>query len=166
MTKAGGTSYSSHMGGGSEVNPLSELVKFFSVGSDFTLPSIGLAVLEKVADFLPGSIDKYMEMATELRKKLVELIGDNGVMLFPSYSMPAPLHGQPLLLPFDWAYTSIINAMEMPSTQIPLGLNKDGLPLGVQAVGVHGNDALTIALAVELEKEFGGWVPPDLSYVG
>jgi len=45
-------------------------------------------------------------------------------------------------------------------TQVPLGLNREGLPLGVQVAGPHGRDHLTIAVALELEKEFGGWVPP------
>ena len=50
--------------------------------------------------------------------------------------------------------------MELPSTQVPLGLSDDGLPVGVQVVSVHGNDHLTIAAALELERAFGGWVPP------
>ena len=51
--------------------------------------------------------------------------------------------------------------MEMPVTQVPLGLNSEGLPLGVQVGATHGNDHLTVAVAMELERAFGGWVPPD-----
>ena len=48
--------------------------------------------------------------------------------------------------------------------QIPLGLNSRGLPLGVQAAAGPDNDHLAIAVAVELERAFGGWVPPlDMS---
>jgi fatty acid amide hydrolase 2 len=57
-------------------------------------------------------------------------------------------------------YTAIFNVLELPVTQVPLGIGKRGLPLGVQVVGAHGNDHLTIAVARELEKSFGGWVPP------
>ena len=48
----------------------------------------------------------------------------------------------------------------MPVTQVPLGLGDDGLPLGVQVAAGDGNDHLSIAVALELEKVFGGWVPP------
>jgi fatty acid amide hydrolase 2 len=62
--------------------------------------------------------------------------------------------------PFDWVYTAIMNVMELPSTQVPLGLNAQGIPLGVQVAAVHGNDHLSIAVALALEADFGGWVPP------
>jgi len=50
--------------------------------------------------------------------------------------------------------------MELPATQVPLGLDDRGLPLGVQVIAARGNDHLTIAVALELERAFGGWVPP------
>ena len=42
--------------------------------------------------------------------------------------------------------------MEFPSTAVPLGLDRNGLPVGVQIVSRRGNDELTIAIAVELAK--------------
>jgi fatty acid amide hydrolase 2 len=57
----------------------------------------------------------------------------------------------------------MINTLLLPATQVHLGLNEQGLPLGVQVIGKQGHDAKTIAMAMELEKAFGGWVPPDLS---
>jgi fatty acid amide hydrolase 2 len=52
------------------------------------------------------------------------------------------------------------NLMGLPATAIPLGLNPDGLPLGVQAVAGRDRDHVSIAVALELERVFGGWVPP------
>jgi fatty acid amide hydrolase 2 len=34
------------------------------------------------------------------------------------------------------------------------------LPLGIQIVAAPGNDVLTVATAIALEKKFGGWVEP------
>ena len=96
-----------------------------------------------------------------LRAELEELIGDGGILLYPSYTRPAPRHYTPMRLPIQWAYTAILNTMEFPVTQVPLGLNDEGLPLGVQVVGRHGDDHVTIATALELERAFGGWVPPS-----
>lgn len=62
--------------------------------------------------------------------------------------------------------------------QVPLGLDDAGLPLGLQVVGAHGNDAVTIAVSLALgrvsseeyssrsarcvEKGDAGWIPPPL----
>jgi fatty acid amide hydrolase 2 len=103
---------------------------------------------------------KYAAMGKQLREELVSLIGDNGLLLYPSYPTPAPFHNKPMFTPFHFAYTAILNMMEFPVTQVPLGLNDRGLPLGVQVAALHGNDHMTVAAALELEKAFGGWVPP------
>jgi fatty acid amide hydrolase 2 len=50
--------------------------------------------------------------------------------------------------------------MEVPVTAVPMGLSREGLPLGVQVIARHGDDHRTIAIAMMLEREFGGWVPP------
>jgi fatty acid amide hydrolase 2 len=57
----------------------------------------------------------------------------------------------------------VFNLTGLPVTQVPLGLNEKGLPLGVQVAARVGNDHLTIAVALELERVFGGWTPPPLS---
>lgn len=49
----------------------------------------------------------------------------------------------------------------MPVTQVPLGLDGRGVPLGVQVAGANGKDHVTIAVAEELERRLGGWVPPS-----
>jgi len=65
-------------------------------------------------------------------------------------------------MPFNFACTAVSNIFGFPATQIPLGLDSQGLPLGVQIVSTTGNDQLTIADAMELEKTMSecGWVCP------
>ena len=48
----------------------------------------------------------------------------------------------------------------MPVTEVPLGLNEAGLPLGVQVAAGRDRDHVAIAVAMELERAFGGWAPP------
>ena len=38
----------------------------------------------------------------------------------------------PCFMPFNYAYTGVWNVVGVPVTQVPLGLDKNGLPLGVQ----------------------------------
>jgi len=162
LSAAGGTSFGTLLGNGKPIHIGYELLRFALRRSPHTLPSIALAILEKVPRIVPGKARQFVELGNALREELIDLIGPRGVMLYPSYVSPAPPHNKPLLPPFNWAYTVIINVMEFPSTQVPLGLNDEGLPLGVQVVGLHGNDHVTIAVALALEKAFGGWTPPPM----
>ena len=48
----------------------------------------------------------------------------------------------------------------MAITNVPMGLDRHGMPFGVQVIAGPGNDNLTIQVTEELEKQFGGWIPP------
>lgn len=91
------------------------------------------------------------------------MLGDDGVFLYPTHPTPAPYHNEPLIKPFNFSYCGIFNIMGFPATHIPLGLGSEGLPIGIQAVSTCGNDHLTIGMAVELEKAFGGWIAPSVN---
>jgi len=155
-----GSSYQDLLANGGSFSLPWELLRSAWGGSPYTLPSLGLALLELVPKVLPGDRDRFVRAGQALRAELVERLGPKGVMIYPSYASPAPRHVKPLLPPWYWVYTAIINVMELPSTQVPLGLNVHGLPLGVQVVGLHDHDHVTIAVAQALEKGFGGWVAP------
>ena len=86
-------------------------------------------------------------------------IGD-GVLLHPPAPKVAPKHGRTVGRLW-WIHPMIVfNLAAVPVTQVPLGLDSDGLPLGVQVAAGHARDHLSIAVALELERVFGGWVPP------
>lgn len=54
----------------------------------------------------------------------------------------------------------LATASFLPSTATPLGLNAEGLPLGLQIVGPQFADLSTIWLAGELARLIGGYQPP------
>lgn len=161
LSAAPGPSYAELLADGGSFHLGRELLRSLWGGSPFTLPSLGLALLEKIPKLLPGGADRLRNKGAALKAELVDRIGPMGVMIYPSYAEPAPRHRMPLLPPTRWAYTCILNVMELPSTQVPLGLERRGLPLGVQVVGIHDHDHVTVAVALALEKAFGGWVPPS-----
>lgn len=148
------------MAGGGRFSTPREVALLLRGRSAHTLPALGLAVLERWPDLLPSRGRRFAAMGRALRDDLTQLVGENGVLFYPSFPTVAPRHGAPMLRPFSFAYTAILNVAELPATQVPLGLDATGLPLGVQVAAAPGNDALTIAVARHLERELGGWVPP------
>lgn len=146
---------------GSSIWPLWELLKSIIGLSSHTLAAIGLALVEMFQSSRPSSfVLKQREM---LQRDLEELLGTDGVLLYPSHPHLAPYHHHPLLTPFNFSYTGIFNILGLPVTQCPLGLSKEGLPLGVQLVAGKMQDRNGLATAVYLEKAFGGWREPGKS---
>ena len=160
LDAAGGQSFAELMGEGTAVSGAAELAKWMLGRSPHTLPAIMLALLEKVPKLLGQRAGAMVRETAALREEIESLIGPGGVMLYPPFPRVAPKHNRPLLSPLDFAYTAIFNVLESPVTQVPLGLDRRGLPLGVQVVGVHGEDHVTIGVARLLEEMFGGWVEP------
>lgn len=163
LDAAGGPSFSSMLGDGTEIAAARELCRWALRRSPHTLPAIALALIEKLPRYLPDHSAQVLAIGAELKRELVSAIGPRGLMLYPSHVRPAPFHYQSLFPPWNWGYTAILNVMELPVTQVPLGLNAAGVPLGVQVASVPGNDHVTIAAALELERAFGGWRPPRLA---
>ena len=162
LSEADPRPYKSLLGQGRAKPALPELGRWLLGRSPHTFPSVGLALLEDLAKLSPGLRRRSLRLGEELKAELSEALDEKTVLLYPSYTRVAPRHNRPIFTPFDWVYTAIWNAMELPVTQVPLGLNAQGLPLGVQVVGAPGADHVCVAVAMELERAFGGWVPPQV----
>uniref|UniRef100_A0A671P5B3 Fatty acid amide hydrolase 2b n=1 Tax=Sinocyclocheilus anshuiensis TaxID=1608454 RepID=A0A671P5B3_9TELE len=78
--------------------------------------------------------------------KMENLLGTDGVLLYPSHPLLAPN-----TIPFSLYITSVTLV-----TICPLGLSKERLPLGVQVVTGKLQDHLPLAVALYLDKAFGG----------
>lgn len=157
MHEAAPEPFARQMGLGSGLRAALELPRWALRQSPHTLPALVLAMV----DALPLPQERSVRRGKSLRQELLETLGDDGILLFHPYTRPAPRHNWPMSTPFDFAYCGLFNVLGFPVTQVPLGLNAEGLPLGVQVISAPGNDALTIAVAQALERQFGGWTPPD-----
>ncbi|XP_049876081.1 fatty-acid amide hydrolase 2-like isoform X5 [Pectinophora gossypiella] len=98
------------------------------------------------------------ELSAKLKQDIYAKLGDSGVLLMPSAPYAAPYHYTSVLRPYNFAYWAIVNVLKCPAVQVPLGVNSQGLPIGIQVVAAPNNDGLCLAVAKYLEKEFGGAV--------
>jgi fatty acid amide hydrolase 2 len=94
-----------------------------------------------------------------LADELIDAIGD-GVLLHPAHPRVAPRHGQTVGRPWLLTPAAIFNLAGVPVTEVPLGLSEQRLPLGVQVAAGLDQDHVAIAVAIALERVFGGWVAP------
>jgi amidase len=86
------------------------------------------------------------------------------VLLFPgSVDTPFPVgrfHGRGALYTswFDTAHVAfqpLWNLVGRPAAMLPGGLDRDGLPLGIQLGGRPSDEATLLRLAAQLERELG-----------
>ncbi len=124
-------------------------------------PALLLTILaERTSGAIPDSIQRRFDASERrLAAAVGEAIGD-GVLLHPPFPRVAPRHRVTVGRPWMLANMAVFNLLGLPATQVPLGLGSKGLPLGVQVVAGRDRDHVSIAVAMELERALGGWVPP------
>ncbi|CAL4203167.1 unnamed protein product [Meganyctiphanes norvegica] len=144
-------------------NMYTETIKWLFRFSKHTYPAIFYGLFENLTalDHKAPLILRNKEELHNLRTELDGILGEDGVLLYPTHPTLTPYHDQPAFRPFNYVYTGIINILKMPATQCPLGISSEGTPLGIQVVANHCQDHLGLAIAAELEKAFGGWVSPS-----
>lgn len=147
--------------GKADVDELLELLKFVFRQSVYTL---GIVILMNIKHipllFNPNKVKLYEKLRQELEDQLSHLLDDRSILIMPTLPFPAPYHREIAVMVASACYCGIFNVVGLPVTQCPVGLNDEGLPVGVQVIGKKGNDGLTISCALELEKTFGGWIEP------
>jgi fatty acid amide hydrolase 2 len=146
---------------GYEFPPLRRLLADGARRRSVHTPALVLTKLaERLNQYMPEALERRAEEARlRLEDQVAEAIGD-GVMLHPPFARVAPRHGATVGRPWIIGPAAAFNLLGLPATAVPLGFDGRALPLGVQVVGAKGQDHKTIAVALELERAFGGWAPP------
>ncbi|XP_042907880.1 fatty-acid amide hydrolase 2-B-like [Parasteatoda tepidariorum] len=143
------------------LNPTKELIKYLCGVSKYTIVVPFMLKLSKLPLWYRESdVSYYKDLLQELQKEFDELLDDNSVFLCPTLPVTALHHVETQCLSFSLSYVGLWNLLGLPATHCPLGLNENGLPLGLQVVSSKNNDGLNFLIAEELERVFGGWVSP------
>jgi amidase len=137
-------------------------------GDDISLAKArGMAA--SIADYIG-----WIEQRERYRKLYRDFFRDWDVLLTPVTLCPAYPHtterwldrrldvnGEPAHYDLLSAYPSFATLTGQPATNFPAGLSRDGLPLGLQAIGPYLEDRTPIRFAALVAAEFGGFqIPP------
>lgn len=121
----------------------------------------------------PKEFAKLAEYRSRLRSEWQRLFGEFDVLLCPIMPTTAYPHdhsddeeariiaidGRPRPYMDQLFWPGVATFPGLPATALPLGLARDGLPAGAQAIGPWLSDRTTIRFAELMEREFG---PPPL----
>lgn len=141
---------------------IAEIFKCMFGLSNHTFIALMTSLIEKTGPQAGTKDHKHtLQLRQELEDEFRELLGDDGVFLYPTHPTGAPYHNEPLVRMHNFNYTAIINVLGFPATHIPMGLNSEGLPIGIQVISNWNNDKLCLAVAEELDGKFGGWIDPS-----
>lgn len=117
LEAAGGPTFSELLGGGKPVHASWELLKWIiGVQDKHTFPAIMLGLIEGIPKLTPDKSKRLVSIGKKLQQEVHELLGDNGVLIVPTYPVEAPKHNMPLFPPVNFVHTAIWNIMEVPST--------------------------------------------------
>jgi len=141
-------------------NLIWELIKALFGLSQHTFAIIFTALFQELSAMIGGNKEHLHERHRKLKDEIDRLLGEDGVLLLPTHPETSVKPISCYLKFKNTSYTGVFNTLKVAMTQIPLGLNQKGAPVGMQAVSTHCNDHLSIKVAELLDKEFGGWVAP------
>jgi amidase len=115
-----------------------------------------------------------LDAQAQNRRQWARLFESFDVVLTPVHGTPAFAHDDepdmskrtlmingvetPYFAPAAWAGLATLG--NLPSTAIPVGQARSGLPFGAQVIGPYLEDRTTIAFAGLVERAFGGFRPP------
>lgn len=122
-------------------------------------PNFGPGVRERFASAAtldPAEVIAAKALRSDIRNRLDDLLGDDGILLLPSAPGPAPLRGTPAadLEAFRARSLEILclaGHAGLPQVSLPLG-TIDGCPIGLSLLAARGQDERLLDLARSVQR--------------
>lgn len=103
-----------------------------------------------------------------LRAEFQAQLGARRVLICPVAATPAFLHGERawevesrrVTYLESMRYAQWFNVLGVPAAVVPVAQSSDGLPIGVQVVGLPFDDDRVLEVAALIERQCGGYRPP------
>ena len=87
--------------------------------------------------------------------------GGGGVLRGLPITLKESFNGQPAPYTRCIFYPSVATLAGQPATAFPVGRSREGLPIGLQAIGPYLEDRTPIRFAALLAREIGGFAKPE-----
>ncbi|MBR0643317.1 amidase [Plastoroseomonas hellenica] len=130
---------------------------------------VGPNVVANVEEGLRYSLDDYARAAaaqTRIYRDFQRFFAQHDVLVTPSITIsprpwrelyPAEIDGKPTRTYFHWlSLAYYVTLVGHPAVSLPLGLDRNGMPFGLQIVGPRGGDAFVLGVAAAIEAAFAG----------
>jgi Asp-tRNA(Asn)/Glu-tRNA(Gln) amidotransferase A subunit family amidase len=120
------------------------------------------ANVEEGLRYSAEDVARAMTMQTALYRRWQDFFKNYDVILTPSITLsprpwtelyPAEIDGKPTRTYFHWlAMAYAVTLAGHPAVSLPVGIDRNGMPFGLQIVGPRGGDAYVLSVAAELER--------------
>jgi amidase len=124
------------------------------------------ANVEEGQRYSAADVARAQTLQTMLYRQWQDFFRDKDVILTPSITIsprswrelyPAEIDGKPTRTYFHWlALAYAVTLPGHPAVSLPVGLDRHGMPFGLQIVGPRGGDAFVLSVAAELEAMLAG----------
>ena len=135
-----------------------------NIGSDPISPLFEKALTYYVAPAMASTTEALAAFVRWdlFRNSMLRFMENYDAVLSPVASYPAVLHGTSFDEPYrkGLGYAQMYNLTGWPSATVRIGTSPEGLPLNVQVAARPWREDVALALALHLEKSFGGWKMP------
>ena len=124
------------------------------------------ANVEEGLRYSAEDIAQAFSLQTEIYHRWQSFFGNYDIILTPAITIsprpwrelyPAEIDGVPTRTYFHWlAMAYAVTIVGHPALSLPVGLDRHGMPFGLQIVGPRGGDAMVLHVAAELEALLAG----------
>ena len=109
------------------------MVKSVLGRSEYSFAGLFFFALHASGGMMTKTRAKYwIKRGEELRETILNKLGSDGVLFYPTFPQPAMGHYESFTKMSGVMYTMFFNVMGFPSTHVPMGKDKNGLPIGFQ----------------------------------
>ncbi len=99
------------------------------------------------------------DILAEVKAQITFTLGNNGILILPTAPQAAFLHGtRAPVNQADW--TGLANIAGLPAITVPMGMDANGLPMGIQMIGPAGAESLLISQARAMDERLRAYVRP------
>lgn len=142
---------------------------------DTTLEPVILKLMHQTLAMSPADIVAIFETMRKIRHDVAMATASYDILLTPTTPVTAPEHGRFSTTRADltatgfsegdttlFTFLGTFNATGQPSVSLPLGLDRNNMPVGIQIVGRFADEATLVRVARDLEeaRPWSAMLPP------